>query len=58
MQNNKALKVNYIVEKLKEQANIENKPEYKLDVGDKVGLIEIKILKKTRYNVTPFYYVI
>jgi hypothetical protein len=47
MQNNKALELEYVNEKLSEQANIENKSGYKLDVGDKVRLIESKhILKK------------
>jgi hypothetical protein len=32
MQNDKALEVNYIVEKLKEQANIDNKSGYLFDV--------------------------
>jgi hypothetical protein len=49
MQNDKTLEVNYIIDKLKEQANIENQTGYKLDVGDKVRLIESKhTLKKTR----------
>jgi hypothetical protein len=59
MQNEKTLEVNYIIDKLKEQANIENQSSYKLDVGDKVGLIESKhTMTKTRYNATPFYFVI
>jgi hypothetical protein len=36
MQNNKELEVNYSVEKLEEQANIENIPGYSVDIGDKV----------------------
>jgi hypothetical protein len=36
MQNNKELEVNYIIDKLKEQANVENQSGYKLDIGDKV----------------------
>jgi hypothetical protein len=36
MQNNKTLEVEYIVNKLSEQANIENQPGYRLNVGDKV----------------------
>jgi hypothetical protein len=59
MQKNKALEVEYIIDTLSEQANIENKPGYKLDIGDKVPLIDIKhTLKKTRYKGTPFYFVI
>jgi hypothetical protein len=59
MQNDKTLEVNYIIDKLKEQANIENQTGYKLEVGDKVRLIESKhTMKKTRYNVTPFYFLI
>jgi hypothetical protein len=40
MQNNKALEVEYIVEKLAEQSYIENKSGYKLDASDKVHLLE------------------
>jgi hypothetical protein len=59
MQNDKALEIEYIVNKLSEQANVENQSGYKLDVGDKVRLIKSKhIMKKTRYNVTPFYFII
>jgi hypothetical protein len=59
MQNDKELEVNYIITKLSEQANVENKPGYKLNVNDKVRLIESKhTMKKTRYNVTPFYFII
>jgi hypothetical protein len=59
MQNNKELEGNYIVDKLKEQANVENQSGYKIAIGDKVRLIESKhAMKKTRYNVTPFYFVI
>jgi hypothetical protein len=59
MQNDKQLEVNYIIDKLSEQANVENQPEYKVEVGDKVRLIESKhTMKKTRYNVTPFYFII
>jgi hypothetical protein len=55
MQNNKALEIECIVNKLYEQANIENKSGYKLTAGDKVRLIDNKhTLKKTRYNVTHF----
>jgi hypothetical protein len=32
MQNDKELEVNYIIDKLKEQAYIENTPGYKVDV--------------------------
>jgi hypothetical protein len=41
MQNDKTLEVNYIIDKLKEQDNVENQSGYKLDVGDKVRLIYI-----------------
>jgi hypothetical protein len=59
MQNDKELEVNYIINKLSEQANVENQPRYKLNVGYKVRLIENKhTMKKTRYNVTPFYFII
>jgi penicillin V acylase-like amidase (Ntn superfamily) len=59
MQNDKTLEVNYIIHKLSEQANVENQLEYKLNLGDKVRLIENKhTMKKTRYNVTPFYFII
>jgi hypothetical protein len=59
MQNDKTLEVNYIIDKLKEQADIENQLGYKLAIGDKVRLIESKhTMKKTRYNVTPFYFII
>jgi hypothetical protein len=59
MQNNKALEINYIIEKLSEQANIENKSGYKIDIRDKVRLIETKhTMKKTRDNVTLFYFII
>jgi hypothetical protein len=59
IQNDKQLEIEYIIHKLSEQANVENKPGYKVDVGDKVRLIENKhTMKKTRYNVTPFYFVI
>jgi hypothetical protein len=59
MQNNKGLEVNYIIDKLKEQANIEKQIEYKLDIGDKIRLIESKhTMKKTNYNVTPIYFII
>jgi hypothetical protein len=40
LQNDKQLEVNYIITKLSEQANVENKPGYKLAVNDKVRLIE------------------
>jgi hypothetical protein len=57
MQNDKQLEVNYIITKLSQQANVENKPGYKLDIGNKVRLIESKHkMKKTRYNVTPYYF--
>jgi penicillin V acylase-like amidase (Ntn superfamily) len=59
MQNNKELEVNYSVEKLAEQTNIENQSGYSVDIGDRVQLIENKqTMKKTRYNVTPFYFII
>jgi hypothetical protein len=59
MQNVKQLEIEYIINKLSEQANVENKPGYKVDIDDKVRLIENKhTMKKTRYNVTPFYFVI
>jgi hypothetical protein len=59
MQNNKVLEVNYIITKLSEQPNVENTLGYKLDIGDKVPLIESKhTMKKTRYNVTSFYFII
>jgi hypothetical protein len=59
MQSDKQLEVNYIIDKLKEQANIENQTGYKLDIGDKVRLIESKhTMKKTKYNVTPFFFII
>jgi hypothetical protein len=59
MQNNKALAVNYIFKKLSDQANIDYKSRYSLDIFDKIRLIEFKhTMKKTRYNLTPFYYVI
>jgi hypothetical protein len=58
-QNDKQLEVNYMITKLSEQANVENKSGYKVDVGDKVRLIESKhTMKKTRYNVTPYYFII
>jgi hypothetical protein len=40
MQNDKELEIEYIINKLSEQTTIENKPRYKVDVGDKVSLIE------------------
>jgi hypothetical protein len=50
------IKVNYIVDKLKAQANVDNTPGYSLAIGDKVRLIENKhIMKKTRYNITFFF---
>jgi penicillin V acylase-like amidase (Ntn superfamily) len=53
------LEIEYIVNKLAEQANIENKPGYKVNIGDKVRLIENKhTMKKTRSNVIPFYFII
>jgi hypothetical protein len=59
MQNNNRLEVEYIVVKLCEHANIEHKYGYKVDIGDKAPLMESKhTLKKTSYNVTPFYFVI
>ena len=59
MQNDKVLEVNYIIEKLYEQANIENQPGYTVNIGDKVRLIENKhTMRKTRYNVTPFSFII
>jgi hypothetical protein len=59
MQKDKQLEVNYIITKLSEQANVENTPGYKLDIGDKVRLIESQhTMKKTRYNVTPYYFII
>jgi hypothetical protein len=59
MQNCKELEVEYIINKLSEQANVENNLGYKVDVGDKIRLIENKhTMKKTRYNVTPFYFII
>jgi hypothetical protein len=39
MKNDKLLEVNYIINKLTELANIENKPGYKGDVEGKVRLI-------------------
>jgi hypothetical protein len=58
-QNNKELEVDYIIDKLKEQANVENQSGYKLEIGDKVRLIESKhTMKKTRYNVTSFFFII
>jgi hypothetical protein len=35
MQKDKTFEVNYMISKLKEQANVENQPEYKLNIGDK-----------------------
>jgi hypothetical protein len=59
MQNDKQLEVNYIITQLSEQANVENTSGYKLDIGDKVRLIEsTHTMKKTRYNVTPYYFII
>jgi hypothetical protein len=59
MQNDKQLEIEYIINKLFEQANVENKPRYKVDIRDKVRLIENKhTMKKTRYNVMPFYIII
>jgi hypothetical protein len=40
IQNDKELEVNYIIDKLNERANVENRSGYKLDVGEKVRLIE------------------
>jgi hypothetical protein len=59
MQNNKNLEVEYIIELISKQDYIENlTPGYKLNLNDKVRLIEKNktLLKKTRYNVTPFYF--
>jgi hypothetical protein len=39
MQNDKELEVNYVIDKLKEQANIENASGYSLAIGDNVQLI-------------------
>jgi hypothetical protein len=59
MQNDKQLEVNYVITKLSEHANVENQPGYKVDISDKVRLIESKhTMKKTRYNITPYYFVI
>jgi hypothetical protein len=59
MQNDKQFEIEYIINKLSEQANVENKPGYKVDVGYKVRLIESKhTMKKTRYNVKPYYFII
>jgi hypothetical protein len=47
MQNNKAFEVEYNIEKLAEQANIENKPGYNLSIIDNVRLKDTKhTLKK------------
>jgi hypothetical protein len=47
MQNDKTFEVEYIINKLPERANTENQPRYKLNVDDKVRLIENKhIIKK------------
>jgi hypothetical protein len=59
MQNNKDLEVQYIIESINEQNKIETQPGYKISINDKVRLIEKKKeLKKTRYNVTPYYFII
>jgi hypothetical protein len=61
MQNNKNLKVEYIIESISKQDSIEHStPGYQLNINDKVRLIEKNktFLKKTRYNVTPFYFTI
>jgi hypothetical protein len=57
MQNNKGLEVEYIIESINKQNKIEIQPGYKLSINDNVRLIEKKKeLKKTRYNVTPYYF--
>jgi hypothetical protein len=59
MQNNKDLEVQYIIESINKQNKIETEPEYKLSINDKGRLIEKKKeLKKTKYNVTPYYFII
>jgi hypothetical protein len=59
MQNDKELAVNDIMDKLKEQVKVENPIGYSLAIGNKVRLIENKhTMKKTRYNVIPFYCII
>jgi hypothetical protein len=59
MQNNKDFEVQYIIENINKQNKIEKQPGYKISINDKVRLIEKKKeLKKTRYNVIPYYFII
>jgi hypothetical protein len=61
MQNNKNREVEYLIESINKQDSIEHStPSYQLNINDKVRLIEKNktLLKKTRYNVTPFYFTI
>jgi hypothetical protein len=60
MQNNKNLEVEYIIDSINKQKTIEHSTGDKLNINDKVRLIEKNktLLKKTRYNVTPFYFTI
>jgi CRISPR/Cas system-associated protein Cas5 (RAMP superfamily) len=60
VQDNKRFEVQYIVDSINKQNKIENTThDYKLHINDQVTLIELKkTLKKTRYNASPYYYVI
>jgi hypothetical protein len=59
MPNNKLLEVDYIFDKIAEQQKIECQPNYNLNVGNHVRFIQKKQnLKKTRYKVSPFYFII
>jgi alpha-N-acetylglucosamine transferase len=59
-QSNKDLEVQYIIDSINKQNQIESiTPNYKLNFNDKVRLIEPKkTLYKTRYNVSSSYYMI
>jgi hypothetical protein len=55
----KEKELEYIYFKLQQQGDIESQKGYQLKIGNKVRYIEPrKALRKTRYKVTPFYYVI
>jgi hypothetical protein len=40
MQNDKQLEIEYIINKVSEQVNVENQKWYKLNIGDKVPFSE------------------
>jgi hypothetical protein len=60
MQDNKELELQYIVDSInKLNKNESIAPDSKLKINEKVRLIEPKtILKKTKYNDAPNYYII